>query len=776
MIFITSLKKYGMVAMIIMFVISIMPFCFATSSLSNGLKAYFKMDDGSNKNATDISGNSNLFVQNGVIGNGSGKIESSRGTYDTSNYFSSNNASIQFAVGNDFTYSFWVNMTNNGVNQIMLAMGDGNSNTFEMYVMQRTTTYIRYELTNGFNPKSICDTNIATPINQFTHIIITWNSATSNMSIYENGDLRCNKTFTNAAPGIATNSYIGQWQGGNSLTAGYIDELGIWNRTLNSTEIYSLYNSGNGLPYPFFLPDIVPNVTIKSPLNGSRYVNGTNVSFTVNVTGTNNLSINITNHLNFTIYNETVFNIGYSPYVYNHTINMTIPDNYTFHANASSYSNMTVNESMFEINQSLVILPDIVPNVTIKSPLNGSRYVNGTNVSFTVNVTGSNNLSINITNHLNVTIYAESIFNIAYSPYVYNHTINMTIPDNYTFHANASSYSNMTVNESMFEINFTYVPPYVPPSSNGTVSIMNFNSGSCCSDCDKKSPPVLIINALYASSSGTIVSGGNSTGNVSGSGESGTFAVWTNASNIDHMSNSSLISFIKINLYDTFMNLTELSRIDALYANITAFLQDNVGITVETDPIAIPRIQALEANITKFLLDTNDTLRVDALESNITKFLLDTNDTLRVDALESNITKFLLDTNDTLRVDALYANITNFTNVNESDPIYTEQNATIARAGNCPTGYVMQNSSAQGVQCVQVQTGLISIILYQGSSFSGSEGDINRSLIISTIPTQISIDGIIWQIGTDYDINTTSYNLTLLNRVWNDQRIQIMGY
>jgi len=32
---------------------------------------------------------------------------------------------------------------------------------------------------------------------------------------------------------------------------GLIDEVGIWSRALNSTEVSELYNSGSGLAYPF---------------------------------------------------------------------------------------------------------------------------------------------------------------------------------------------------------------------------------------------------------------------------------------------------------------------------------------------------------------------------------------------------------------------------------------------------------------------------------------------------------------------------------------------
>ena len=35
---------------------------------------------------------------------------------------------------------------------------------------------------------------------------------------------------------------------------GMMDEIGVWSRALTATEVTELYNSGNGLAYPFSTP------------------------------------------------------------------------------------------------------------------------------------------------------------------------------------------------------------------------------------------------------------------------------------------------------------------------------------------------------------------------------------------------------------------------------------------------------------------------------------------------------------------------------------------
>ena len=83
---------------------------------------------------------------------------------------------------------------------------------------------------------------------------------------------------------------------------GRLDEFGIWNRTLNNSEIIELYNSGEGVT-----PDPQILTTLVSPTNGSIQVD-TNVLFNVTVTPQ---TFNLTNatllvwHDNGTLFNQT---------------------------------------------------------------------------------------------------------------------------------------------------------------------------------------------------------------------------------------------------------------------------------------------------------------------------------------------------------------------------------------------------------------------------------------------------------------------------------------
>jgi hypothetical protein len=101
------------------------------------------------------------------------------------------------------------------------------------------------------------------------------------------------------------------------------------------------------------------------------------------------------------------------------------------------------------------------------------------------------------------------------------------------------------------------------------------------------------------------------------------------------------------------------------------------------------------------------------------------------------------------------------------------QNNTLARVGNCGNNFAIQNITNGSVECVPIQPVLI-MQTYQSSVLTKTDGEINRSMSLSINPIMVTIDGIIWQNDIDYIINSSG--LTLLNKVWNQQIIQLEGY
>ena len=85
--------------------------------------------------------------------------------------------------------------------------------------------------------------------------------------------------------------------------SGYIDNIGVWNRTLTASEALALWNTGSGLAYPFEAPAII--ITFDTPANDSAVTSSGDI--TINFTHNSPAAqINCTvNNTNFTFNHNT---------------------------------------------------------------------------------------------------------------------------------------------------------------------------------------------------------------------------------------------------------------------------------------------------------------------------------------------------------------------------------------------------------------------------------------------------------------------------------------
>jgi hypothetical protein len=114
--------------------------------------------------------------------------------------------------------------------------------------------------------------------NTWQHVIIQENGTTRQIYINGQKKIDSNGTFS-LSTGQSLSALVLGWDTnsagcGNDVQGGYFDEIAFYNRTLNQSEIDTLYNSGTGLAYPF---NVLP-----APLNFTYtktcYFNGTGLS------------------------------------------------------------------------------------------------------------------------------------------------------------------------------------------------------------------------------------------------------------------------------------------------------------------------------------------------------------------------------------------------------------------------------------------------------------------------------------------------------------------
>lgn len=220
------------------------------------------------------------------------------------------------------------------------------------------------------------NSSIVVNANQWHFVVATWNNTGTN--VYFDNNLH--KVFPTNIP-VVTNAtdfifrqYILDTQNKN-LT---LDEMGVFNRTLNSSDINELWNGGFGLPY------LNPGgIVLLTPTNGSRIISPSfsAIHLTSQPINSSNATIRVY-YLNHTLlYQNLLSNLTSSNAVYNFTVsNLSLPNNYLWNATGCDTNNLCVNSetSYFSFG--------FVENEVI---FNSSTYETASE-SFTLNITLSN--------------------------------------------------------------------------------------------------------------------------------------------------------------------------------------------------------------------------------------------------------------------------------------------------------------------------------------------------------------------------------------------------
>ncbi len=241
------------------------------AALSNGLQAYWKMDEaswnGTSNEVIDSSGSGN----NGTSANGAttaiGKFANA-GTFDDTNDTVSIGAAKFDTISNG-TIAFWLNQNSSA----------GNHPIFTHYVDINNRSSVYYNNTTGKMVFEICVSGTCTSslssvtsitTGTWTHVTATFGS--NGMKIYLNGKLDATSTDTTAytSIGTSTSNHIASINGGIALLNGKVDELRIYNRALSDDDIALLYNWAPG---PVGYWDFEENPSTTTAYDRSGYSN-----------------------------------------------------------------------------------------------------------------------------------------------------------------------------------------------------------------------------------------------------------------------------------------------------------------------------------------------------------------------------------------------------------------------------------------------------------------------------------------------------------------------
>ena len=160
---------------------------------------------------------------------------------------SPDNAALQ--ITDDLTVSAWVYPLNkSGINTVVDKFYD-NSKRAWLTRVQSSRFKVTLSNTDG-SASANYQTNTALTNNAWHHLLFTFNNTTNEVNLYINGVLDSASPHTKTDL-ISVNTQPLRIGGGynlNNFFDGDIDEVAIWNRALEATDVQRIYNATNDNP------------------------------------------------------------------------------------------------------------------------------------------------------------------------------------------------------------------------------------------------------------------------------------------------------------------------------------------------------------------------------------------------------------------------------------------------------------------------------------------------------------------------------------------------
>jgi len=370
------------------------------SELTADLVAYYKLDE-----------TSGVWVYN-AEGNSSYNGTASHVRIFTSEIVGMINTGADFTQGDDFillnsapvtadgekSISYWFKTpsTLSGTYAIISTRPSGSTSVgfgFQVYFVSGSTSKIMYFHTG----KGDVSKDVTLSTNTWYNVVVTTSAYSGGMTVklYLNGE-----ELTDLAGSITGSRLDGNFWIGRQSTAyanSYIDEISMFDRIINSTEVSFLYGSGTPPSYPFNPSMSPPSATLNIPINNSYEECEKNVNF--NCSASDNLNLkNVTWYL----WNSTGSLVNSS------SINLTGVSNSTIFINNFTYfDNYTWNCLFYDNDSNLGWAND---NYTLKIIFSNLTILNPTNLNPTNTSNGSKILinflyqenNINITSGINL--------------------------------------------------------------------------------------------------------------------------------------------------------------------------------------------------------------------------------------------------------------------------------------------------------------------------------------------------------------------------------------
>lgn len=218
------------------------------SSLATGLQAYWDFQEASGTRY-DLVGSKDL-TDNNTVTSAAGKIGNAADfEADNSEYFTTTDAAA-VRIDDGWSISCWFYLesahpSGNGWSRILHYQRSGENGVgCGVYNDGATPKFAVMTGSGSFGHTLGSGNTINT--GQWYHVVVYFNGAST--KVYING-AAADTYSCNAITAPNTTFHIGRDHAGSQHWDGLIEEFGIWNRELTSSDVASLYNSGSGIAY-----------------------------------------------------------------------------------------------------------------------------------------------------------------------------------------------------------------------------------------------------------------------------------------------------------------------------------------------------------------------------------------------------------------------------------------------------------------------------------------------------------------------------------------------
>ena len=233
---------------------------------SSQLFQWLPLTEGSGTSAYDSSGNNRHGTLTNMaptwttgqpdIPQLAGKGHSRKAVFDGSDDYVTNGSYVTWDVADTWTVSFWMYMTSTGLQTFFSMQESSPGNNGLEIITNNTIREIFINNLDGGGQYNQCDTNnSAWSTSTWTHVAVTNNGATNDGSslgsvyaIYINGVSQSINSLGGSVGTVMANTSrkltIGQQVVGGRYVGGIMDEVAIWNSTLDAAAVTAIYNSG----------------------------------------------------------------------------------------------------------------------------------------------------------------------------------------------------------------------------------------------------------------------------------------------------------------------------------------------------------------------------------------------------------------------------------------------------------------------------------------------------------------------------------------------------